>query len=130
MFFQGSPSLRALFAELIERHLSGAARIGDRDIARYVAEVLLRFTHVDNLYRIRNAKGRRLESVAEMLIASNPLLEGRSFLYEREVRKHVGDYTMFLAGLFPEYVARLPRQRLALDSMLDYLKSGKESYRI
>jgi hypothetical protein len=131
MFPHGSQSLRALFAELIDRHLTGAARIGDKHVAQYVADVLIRFTHVDNLYRIRNAKSQRLDSVAEMLIASNPLLEGRrSFLYEREVRKHVGDYTLFLAGLFPEYVARLPRQRLALDSMLDYLKAGKESYRI
>jgi len=40
------------------------------------------------------------------------------------------DYTLFLSGLFPEYVAALPRRGLRLDSMIDYVKAGKESYRI
>lgn len=42
----------------------------------------------------------------------------------------IGDYTLFLTGLFPEYVASLPRRGLRLDSMVDYVKAGKESYRI
>src|SRR5690349_12122246 len=95
-----------------------------------VGDLLVNFTHVDNLYRLRNSKGRRLEDVGEMLIASNPLLEGRSFEYEREVRKHIGDFTLFLTGLFPEYVAALPRRGLRPDSLVDYVKAGKESYRI
>ena len=53
-----------------------------------------------------------------------------SFDRERAVRKHIGDYTLFLAGLFPEYVASLPRSGLRLDAFVDYLKAGKESYRI
>src|SRR5437899_6632116 len=50
--------------------------------------------------------GRRLEDVGEMLIESNPLLGAASFGREREVRKHVGDYTLFLTGLFPEHLKR------------------------
>src|SRR5690349_11131258 len=95
-----------------------------------VGDLLVNFTHVDNLYRLRNSKGRRLEDVGEMLIASNPLLEGRSFNYEREVRKHIGDYTLFLTGMFPEYVVRIHRQKRRLDSFVDYLKAGKESYSV
>lgn len=122
--------LRRLFSELLYKHLIQAARLDDTQISDYVGDLLVHFTHVDNLYRLRNSKGRRLEDVAEMLIASNPLLEGRSFEYEREVRKHIGDYTLFLAGLFPEYVARLSRKQFRMDSLIDYLKAGKESYRI
>ncbi|HEY1212982.1 MAG TPA: hypothetical protein VGE93_05045, partial [Bryobacteraceae bacterium] len=77
-----------------------------------------------------DSKGKQLEDVGEMLIESNPLLDGRSFIYEREVRKHIGDYTLFLAGLFPEHVARIHRQRTRLDSFVDYLKAGKESYSV
>ena len=65
-----------------------------------------------------------------MLLASNPLLDGPSFVYEREVRKHIGDYTLFLAGLFPEHVSRLRKGPLRLDSLVDYLKAGKESYAV
>lgn len=122
--------LRALFSELIQKHLLGAAQLNDVAAARYVAGVLVDFCHAGNLYRIRNAKGKALEDVGEMLLASNPLDDGRSFIYEREVRKHIGDYTLFLAGLFPEHLARMRREKRRLDSFVDYLKAGKESYRI
>jgi hypothetical protein len=46
------------------------------------------------------------------------------------VRKHIGDYTLFLTGLFPEYVTKLNRKPFRMDSLIDYLKAGKESYRV
>jgi hypothetical protein len=125
-----SHPLRALFAELVQTRLLGTAQLNDVPTARYVAGVLVNFCHIDNLYKIRNHRGKALDDVGEMLIASNPLLEGRSFIYEREVRKHIGDYTLFLAGIFPEYVARIHYQKRRLDSFVDYLKAGKESYAV
>jgi hypothetical protein len=122
--------LRALFGELVQTRLLGTAQLNDIAAARYVADMLVNFCHVDNLYKIRNTGGKALEDVGEMLIESNPLLEGRSFVYEREVRKHIGDYTLFLAGMFPEHVARIHRQKRRLDSFVDYLKAGKESYSV
>jgi hypothetical protein len=77
-----------------------------------VGGLLIDFVHVENLYRIRNCRGRRLEEVGEMLVESNPMLDAPSFEREREVRKHIGDYTLFLTGMFPEYVATLPRRGL------------------
>ena len=102
----------------------------DHEVAAYVASLLIDFVHVDHLYRIRNCRGKPLQEVGEMLAESNPLLDAPSFEREREVRKHIGDYTLFLTGMFPEYVATLPRRGLRLDSLLDYVKAGKESYRI
>jgi hypothetical protein len=118
-------TLRRFFTPLVRRHVPG-----DPAVAEYVSGVLADFAHVDRLYRIRDSKGRRLEDVGEMLLESNPLLEARSFDRERLVRKHIGDYTLFLAGVFPEYVATLPRRGLRLDSLVDYIQAGKESYRI
>jgi len=122
--------LRKLFGELVARRFYGDARIRESRIAGYVSDLLTDFTHADNLYRIRNARGKRLEDVGEMLIESDPRLEAASFDRERAVRKHIGDYTLFLTGLFPEYVASLARRRLRLDAFIDYMKAGKESYRI
>jgi hypothetical protein len=122
--------LRFLFAELIEKRLLGTAQLNDHRVANYIAGLLVDFCHVENLYRIRDTKGKRLEDVGEMLIASNPLLEGRSFVYEREVRKHIGDYTLFLMGLFPEHIARIHRKGTSLDAFVDYMKAGKESYAV
>jgi len=117
--------LRRLFAELAAKELPG-----DPEISAYVTDLLIDFVHADRLYRIRSLSGRQLHDVGEMLVESNPLLEAASFEREREVRKHIGDYTLFLTGMFPEYVASLPRRGLRLDSMIDYIKAGKESYRI
>ncbi|MCW5977242.1 MAG: hypothetical protein KIT09_04155 [Bryobacteraceae bacterium] len=130
MSIDANHPLRRLFAGLVERRLFQDAQLSDTQAVTYIAELLAEFTHVRKLYRIRNARGQRLQDVGEMLIESNPLLEGRSFDYERAVRKHIGDYTLFLSGLFPEYVASLPRRGLRLDALVDYVKAGKESYRI
>jgi hypothetical protein len=47
------------------------------------------------------------------------------------VRKHVGDYTLFMTGLFPESVARVRQAaRLRLDAFVDFVRAGKESYAI
>lgn len=117
--------LRRLFADLVAKELPG-----DYEVAAYVGALLIDFVSVENLYRIRNCRGKRLEEVGEMLVESNPVLDAPSFEREREVRKHIGDYTLFLTGMFPEYVATLPRLGLRLDSLIDYVKAGKESYRI
>ena len=123
--------LRQLFGELVGRHFARGVHMHDADVAAYVSGVLTDFMHVDNLYRIRNARGRRIEDLAEMLVESNPLLEASSFDRERAVRKHVGDFALFFAGLFPEAVASLPRRRpLSLDTFIDYIRAGKESYAV
>src|SRR3982751_5249493 len=122
--------LRTMFRELIQQRLLGTAQLNDIAVATYIAGLLVDLCHVENLYRIRDSKGKQFEDVGEMMIASNPLLGGRSFIYEREVRKHIGDYTLFLSGLFPEHVARIHRQKSRLDGFLDYLKAGKESYSV
>ena len=54
-----------------------------------------------------------------------------SFDRERAVRKHVGDFTLFFTGLFPEAVVSLPRLRpLSIDTFIDYVAAGKESYAV
>jgi hypothetical protein len=70
--------LRRLFGQLVGRYFQD-----DAGIAEYVSGILLDVVHVDNPYRTRNARGKRLEEVGEMLIESNPLLEARSFDRER-----------------------------------------------
>lgn len=123
--------LRQLFKDLVWRRYYTDVQLRDSRLVNYVSGVLVDFTHVDNLYHIRDARGRRLEDVGEMLIESNPLLEASSFDREREVRKHIGDYTLFMTGIFPESVASPRRlKQLRLDAFVDYIKAGRESYRV
>src|SRR5918911_1237174 len=121
--------LRRFFTDMVRRRFDTDARLPDPRLAAYVSGLLADFTHVDNLYRIRDSRGRRLEDVGEMLLESNPLLGANSFDREREVRKHVGDYVLFMTGLFPESLSTRQRfRRMRLDVFVDYVKAGKESY--
>ena len=123
--------LRQLFEELIRRHFFGDAQIYDADVTEYVSRVATDLSHVDTLYKIRNARGETVTDVAAMLVESNPLLEANSFDRERAVRKHVGDFALFFTGLFPEAVASLPMLRpLSVDKFVDYVNAGKESYAV
>ncbi|MBI4443973.1 MAG: hypothetical protein HY649_11455, partial [Acidobacteria bacterium] len=123
-------TLQALFEELVSRNFRTPLRITDAEIIAYVSELLADFSRAENLYRVRDSRGKRLEDVGEMLIASNPLLDAPSFDREREIRKHIGDFTLFFAGLFPEAINRWRLRRQRLDSLVDYVKAGKESYHI
>ena len=122
--------LRRFFNDMVARRFDADLRLPDPRLAAYVSGLLVDFTHVDNLYRVRDARGRRLEDVGEMLLESNPLLgEAGSFDRERAVRKHVGDYVLFVSGLFPESLSGRQRFRqMRLDVFVDYMKAGKESY--
>lgn len=121
--------LRLMFQDLVHKHLKVRTGLHDAEIEEYVSGVLTDFSDVNNLHPLWNASGRRLDEVAELLIESNPLLDAPSFDREREVRKHVGDLTLFLTGLFPESVAAIPiRHPLSLDTFVDYVAAGKESY--
>lgn len=123
--------LRLLFRELVSRRF-GELGWAEDDAPIYVGDLLTEFVHVDTLYRIRDARGRQLHTVAAMLVESNPVLGSGGFAHEREVRRHVGDFTLFFTGLFPELLESLGvmRRRMGADVFVDYVQAGKESYRM
>ena len=130
---EGILDLRAdfqLFNDLVERHFHQELAVNDSGVLSYIAALLSDFARVENLYKIRDARGRRIEDVGEMLLESNPLLGAPSFDRERQVRKHIGDFTLFFSGMFPESIRHWRFRQQRLDSFVDYVKAGKESYYI
>jgi hypothetical protein len=124
-------SLRQLFEGLVWQHFYEDIGLEEAAVARYVSQLLADFTRTDRLYRITDAHGAPIEGIAELLVASNPLLGADSFDRERAVRKHVGDYTLFMAGLFPEAIPGPgKRNRNTADALLDFMQVGKEAYGI
>jgi hypothetical protein len=102
----------------------GELGLKDCRIIEYITFVLTNFSRTENLYRIRNLSGKQLKSVVEMLLESNvlPPKESRSSLFrEMEMYQHIGDYTLFMMGIFKEHVEKM--------GCIDfYLLEGKKSY--
>ncbi|HEY2988386.1 MAG TPA: hypothetical protein VGL11_11715 [Candidatus Binatia bacterium] len=96
--------------------------INDATVARYVADVLTDFASASNLYRIRSSAGKKLDSVVEILAETRPEnADEKRVLQEREVRKYLGDYTLFMSGIFRSYVEKT--------GVLEYyLQEGQRSY--
>ena len=96
--------------------------INDATVARYVADVLTDFASADSLYRVRSRAGKKMESVAQIVAQRRPEGDPESrILGERAVRKYLGDYTLFMSGIFRSYVEK--------HGFLDYyLQEGRRSY--
>ncbi len=119
--------LRRLFAGLTEHTFFTILGVGDPHLVDYLSLLLSRCVHMDALYRLRNAQGKRLEEVADMMLEAEAFPpEGRT---RREIYRHIGDFTLFWTGVYPEVTQRM-RSALHKDHLLDYTEQGKRSYYI
>lgn len=120
--------LRRLFAGLVENAFCSEVGMCDPGLTTYVADLLVEFTHIDRLNAIRNASGKRLDQVAAMLAVASPDEPTSTVERDRRLYKHIGDYTLFWAGIYPEQLRRANRD--CSDSLVEYVTQGKRSYAI
>jgi hypothetical protein len=126
-----SHPLQQLFQDLVGRHYAEEIGIRDPQIVAYVSHLLAEFCEADQFYKIHDQFNRPLADVGEMLLESDPVYgPAPSFDRERQVRKHIGDYTLFLAGMFPESINHFRLRRQRLENFVEWVKAGKESYYI
>ena len=124
--------LRRLFGALTEKSFTEHLGWPDVNVTSYVSNLLVDFTSSDHLYKITNQQGQTVDTVVDLLYESEVLLQAQSLDRERDVHRHIGDFTLFMAGLFPEYLRRLKSAGLIYhkDFLVDYVKTGKRSYDI
>jgi len=121
--------LRELFVELVGRHYAQEIGIRDPQLVAYVAHLLTEFCDAEQLFKIRSVAGKPLSDVGELLLESDPVYgPAPSFDRERQVRKHIGDYTLFFAGMFPESINQFRLRKDRVENFVDWVKAGKESY--
>ena len=126
-----SHPLRQLFVELVGRHYAEELGIRDPQVISYVSHLLTEFCDAEQLFKIRSGEGRALQDVGELLLESDPVYgPAPSFDRERQVRKHIGDFTLFFTGMFPESVNHYRLRRQRMENFVDWIKAGKESYYI
>lgn len=118
-------ALYRFFAGLTEFAFQTRLGVADPRLTDYLTDLLARFVHYDALLSLRNLAGRRLDEVADMLIEA----EARVGDPRREAHRHIGDFTLFWTGVYPEALSRLQRG-MRKDFFLDYCEQGKRSYHI
>ena len=116
-------ALRRLFEGLAEYAFESRLGVADPQLVDYLADMLTRFIHSDAVYAIRSLTGRRLDEVVDM-VAEAQLRVGSA---RREVHRHIGDFTLFWTGVYPEALLRM-RSSDRKDYMVDYCEQGKRAY--
>jgi hypothetical protein len=119
--------LRRLFAGLTEQTFSTALGVADPPLVDYLSTLLSRFVHTDAIFRLRDALGKRLFEVADMILEAESMPAAART--RREYHRHIGDVTLFWTGVYPEALERLRPDR-AKDYFVDYCAQGKRSYYI
>jgi hypothetical protein len=114
--------LRRFFAGLSEYTFQTQLGIADPALVDYVSDLLARFVRQDVIFRIRDLAGRPILQVTEMLAEA----EKRVGDARREVHRHIGDFTLFWVGVYPESLGR--RNLSRPDHLIDYQTEGKRSY--
>ena len=120
--------LAPFFQQAVRNSYEGKLGLHDPEVTGYVAHLLCEFTEADKLYKVRDAAGRPIEELSEMMMAADPVHgSAPSFDAERAVRKHIGDYALFVAGMYPEAMDS-NRRRRRRPSLGELILAGKESY--
>jgi hypothetical protein len=122
---QGALASLPLFAYVVVRQALRLEGEEDRALADYVAALLLHFGLRDRATRAGDADDEQFTTLAELLAAAQGTDPRRSLL----VRAHLGNYALWLSGVFPDRIEHLRYRRGGPD--LDYYEAmGRHGFRL
>jgi hypothetical protein len=90
-----------LFLYVAVRHSLRAAGVDDRELADYLASLLLTFGQRDRAWRVDHHDDQQHRYLVDILADLERTDGTRRF----QVMVHLGNYALWLAGLFPDYIA-------------------------
>ena len=122
---QGACASYPLFSYVVVRHALRAAGEGDAALADFVASILMHFGTRDSSQRISTGDDQTYDTLAELSGDVDDPDTRRSFL----VRAHLGNYALWLSGMFPDHIESRRWKRGGPD--LDYFEEmGRRGYRL
>ena len=114
-----------LFAYVAVRHALREEGEDNRALADYVAAVLIAFGTRGRVERVAESDDEQYDTLARLLQDVDDRDAKRAFL----VRAHLGNYALWLSGLFPDYIEHKRWRRGGPD--LDYFEEmGRRGYRL
>jgi hypothetical protein len=119
-----SHPLHRMFRGLTEHTFQSELGIADPRLVGYVAKLLADFVPCQTIWRLRDGQGQRLHEVTAMLSEAEMAVNAER---KRDCHRHVGDFTLFWTGVYPEALSRLQSGSSA-DHLIDFQRHGKRSY--
>ena len=89
------------------RHALMQREIHDRQLADYTAAVLLEFAMAGKAHRVDGGEGEPFFYLADILAALERARGEREFL----LRVHLGNFALWLAGVFPDHITHRVQRR-------------------
>src|SRR5579863_2716826 len=121
--------LESFFLQAVRESYEGKLGLHDPDVIAYVSRVLCDFSEADSLFKVRDSAGHPKDELDAMALAADPVNgTAPSFDAERAMRKYIGDYALFVAGMFPEALNSDRHIRHRTPSFPELIHAGKESY--
>jgi len=122
---QGAHASFPLFSYVVVRHALRAAGESDATLADFVASILMHFGTRANAHRISSTDDQTYETLAELSGDVDDPDARRAFM----VRAHLGNYALWISGLFPDYIESRRWRRRGPD--LEYFEEmGRRGYKL
>jgi hypothetical protein len=120
-----SVSLERFFSGMAEYIFHSRMGVADTDLVDYLSHLLVRFSKTDAMHRVRQINGKPATEVVTMMAEA----QQRIGLAKRQIHRHIGDFTLFWSGMYPEALRELqgPNRR---DQFVSYCEQGKIAYEI
>lgn len=121
----GAHASLPLFTYVMVRHALRRLGEGDRGLADYVASIVVHFAARDHAHRIGESDDQIYAALVDLYQDVNDPDARRSFL----VRTHLGNYALWLSGIFPDHVEQRKWNRGGPD--LDYFEEmGRRGFQL
>jgi hypothetical protein len=122
---RGAHASLALFAYVMIRQALRRAGETDRALADYVSAIVLHFGHRDRAHRIADSDDETYTALVDLCRDLDDPNTQRSFL----VRSHLGNYALWLSGIFPDYIEQRHWRRGGPD--LEYFEEmGRRGFQL
>ena len=110
---------------ILVRHVFRGSGIGDRAVADYVAEVLAEFAHAERMRHPVPGGPDSFDYFFEMLSALQTADDRTGFF----IRAHIGNYSLFLSGVFPDRI-RFRSEARGFPDVRYYDALGRTNFRV
>ncbi len=114
-----------LFLYVSLRGLLGELGVDDRDVTDYCAAMVLAFGRRDRAWRIDEHDENRYAYLVELVEEASRAEGERQF----RVRVHIGNFALWLTGIFPDYVAARHSRKGGPD-LPYYEELGRSGFRL